>query len=165
MNVGRQVQASTVPWLGGVVRHVGIVANQCPAWEVLEDGALVAMEHSDVDIPVIACLLPEPGIGSPPTAEEPRSAESAEQVAHVRDGFRHGRRRFQSKTINHRVKLAPHPRSAQPNFRPHRDDAAFGRHVGAIVHVVVAEPVNRKPFRAEGHDPRPRRARFADARE
>jgi hypothetical protein len=62
--VGGQVEAPTVPWLAGVVRHVGIVANQSPAGEVLEDGVLIAVKDRDVDICVIARLAAQPSVGS-----------------------------------------------------------------------------------------------------
>jgi hypothetical protein len=46
--------------------NVGIVANQCSAGEMLEDGALVAMEDSDVDILMVARLPAQPGIRAHP---------------------------------------------------------------------------------------------------
>lgn len=51
-----KVEVPTVPLLGGVVCDVGVVSDQRPAGQVIEDIPLVVMENIDVDVAVIAGL-------------------------------------------------------------------------------------------------------------
>jgi hypothetical protein len=44
---------------------------------MLEDRALVVVEDDYVDIPVMARLPAEPGVGRPPTTEEPLRAQAS----------------------------------------------------------------------------------------
>src|SRR5688572_20802810 len=125
------------------------MANQCPAHEVFEDGVLVVVKDRDVDIPVIARLPAEPSIGSPSTAEEPWRAETEEQVAHVRDGLRHWRRRLIGSAINHHVNLAPRPRQAQPIYADARS-ACLARRSGAYRPRTAMPPAGFPPCRWPG---------------
>lgn len=125
MDVGGQVEVSTVPRLGGLVRDVGVVANQCPAWEMLEDGGLVMVEDGDVDVEVVTRLLAEPSIGSPSAAEEPWRDEAEQQVAHLCNRPWYRSRRLARESIIHDVKLAPHSSSTQPIYAVEAVDNSY----------------------------------------
>jgi hypothetical protein len=88
VDVCGRVEVSTVPRLFGVAGHVGVVRDQRPAGEMVENGALVVEEDGDVDIPVMPGLPAEPRVGRPSATEKPRRTETTEQVPHVPDGLR-----------------------------------------------------------------------------
>ena len=87
VDVSGEIEAASVPGLGSVARDVGVVGDQLPAGEVIEDGVLVVLKDGDIDVRVIAGLTAEPGVDGPPAAEEPSGTEGGHQVGDAGEGF------------------------------------------------------------------------------
>jgi hypothetical protein len=115
VDVSGQVEAPPGPRLGGVVGDVGVVGDERPAGEVLEDSVLVVVEHRDVDVAMLARRPAEPRVHGPPAAEEPDRIEPVQQIADVRDIRRH--RRARGDVVDHPRSLPCGNRRAQPDSR------------------------------------------------
>jgi hypothetical protein len=130
--MGREIEATTVPGLLGVIWNVRVVADHGPAGEVVEDGPLVVVEDRDVDVRVITGLLSEPGIGSPSAAQEPAHSEARQQIPDVRDGFGNTLGRLGIRRDSHTPDTGPCPGAPQVSFVP---NPPFGGSARRAIHM------------------------------
>ena len=90
MDVGRENEAAAVPGLGSVARDLGVMRDQLPAGEVIEEGALAVLKDGDIEVNVIAGLATEPGVDGPAAAEGPSGTKRRHELRDAGDGFRDG---------------------------------------------------------------------------
>lgn len=90
VDVGGEIELASLPELTTVVRDIVIVADQTPAGEMVEEGALVVLIDDDIDVTVIARLVAEPGVDGPAAAEGPRWTEGGHEAGDAGEGFRDG---------------------------------------------------------------------------
>ena len=94
VDVGGEIEAASVPGLGSVARDVGVVGDQLPAGEMIEDGVLVVLKDGDIDVRVVVGLTAEPGVDGPAAAEGPFGTEGGHEVGDASEWFWDGGHRL-----------------------------------------------------------------------
>jgi hypothetical protein len=88
--VSRENQAAAIPGIRRVAGYLRIVGDHLPGGEVIENGALVILEDSEIDILMVPCLATKPCVDGLAATKEPASAESRHDICDARDRFRNG---------------------------------------------------------------------------
>src|SRR3990172_2547875 len=102
MDVGGEIEAAAVPRFGSIARDVGVVGDQLPAGEGIEEGAQVVLKDGDIDVSVIAGLAADPGVDGPAAEEEPVGGEGGQEVGDAGDGVWDGGHRMASESSSRR---------------------------------------------------------------
>ncbi len=85
VDVGRNCQQAAVPGLAGVVVYLGVVGDELPAAEVVEEGGQVSLKYDNINVEVIARFPSQPSVDALATAEAPGRTVAGHQAPDTRD--------------------------------------------------------------------------------